>query len=260
MTVYYLSLAEDFREVLELRERIEADLRQRGIDQWHGTQAHGHEALRTWISRRTLTTLRDRNGNLIGTVGLDGPDRDFWTSDEAAEPALYVYKMMIHPDFRRRGIGDALLDWCGLQARSGGNSLLRLDCNRNNTSLHQYWKDRGFEQVALRSTPGRQSGALFQRAANIATATDAVTLMPAEESGGDRYDPEGTAAVWLDASNAVGSLQLSTTPGGEHDWNSAITQAARVLETRASEIRRNCGLSSRSPARRRSLCDDTPPT
>lgn len=195
MVVYITSPADSVDEVLDLRESIEADLKTRGINQWHGTREHGHTALRTWIDRRTLTAVRDQAGNLVATIGLDGPDRDFWTEDEAHDAALYVYKLMIHSDARGTGLGDALLDWGGQHARRIGADLLRLDCNLHNTALHQYWQNRGFEQVGMREHPNRQSGALFQRPATMATSTAEVILIPDDEMRSYRYAPEDTAAT-----------------------------------------------------------------
>lgn len=241
---YYIRPASDndAPAVLALRERIEADLRERGIDQWHNTRAHGHAAISEWIKRGTLCVVFDGEHDvLVGTIGLDGPDRDFWTELEADDPSLYIYKMMIDPAQRGNTLGDALLNWASGVARARGCRSLRLDCNRTNTKLHQYWTRRGFHHLETREAPPRQSGALFERLAHITTEVN-VTLV--DRTGNamapepfDRYDPDGSAAIWIEAASVVSQLTLP----GKADWNAALGQAARELERHALEIRQGRG-------------------
>ena len=58
-------------------------------------------------------------------------------------------------------------------------------------------------------------------------------------NGNDRYDPTGEAAIWQAASNLVAEMkndQQST------DWNTALEQAARRLESEARGIRQGNGM------------------
>lgn len=241
---YYIRSAtdHDLAAVLALRERIEADLEQRGIDQWHNTRAHGHAAISEWIQRGTLCVVAEEDTDaLAGTIGLDGPDMDFWTESEAKDPALYIYKLMVDPAQRGTTLGDALLNWASGVARARGCRSLRLDCNRTNTGLHRYWTDRGFRHLATREAPPRQSGALFERLAHITTPATVTVIdrtgVQMSPEPFDRYDPDGSAAFWIEAAEAVSELRLP----GKEEWNAALTQAARELERRALEIRQGRG-------------------
>lgn len=241
---YYIRPAtdHDMSAVLALRERIEADLQTRGIDQWHNTREHGHAAISEWIQRGTLCVVFDgATDALAGTIGLDGPDMDFWTESEAKDAALYIYKLMIDPAQRGTTLGDALLNWASGVARDRGCRSLRLDCNRTNTGLHRYWTDRGFRHLATREAQPRQSGALFERPAHINThAVVAVinrTGAAVAPEPFDRYDPDGSAAMWIKAAGVVADMKQ---PGWD-DWNAALDQAARELERHGLEVRQGRG-------------------
>jgi hypothetical protein len=54
---------------------------------------------------------------------------------------------------------------------------LRLDCHRTNTALHNYYLRRGFTLLDVRSAPGRDSGALFERLTETRLAHVGVQLV-----------------------------------------------------------------------------------
>jgi hypothetical protein len=56
------------------------------------------------------------------------------------------------------------------------------------------------------------------------------------------YDPEGTAAAWLEAAGMILDMRLQEPPKIEDAWNTALEQAARTLETQASRIKQASGM------------------
>lgn len=58
----------------------------------------------------------------------------------------------------------------------------------------------------------------------------------------DRYDPHNEADIWQEASTIVESLKTNDQPQDPNAWNTALDQAARVLERRAMEIRQRNGM------------------
>jgi hypothetical protein len=62
---------------------------------------------------------------------------------------------------------------------------------------------------------------------------------------GALYDPNGEAAVWEAAARLVADMRLAAPMPDdvEHDyWNTALTQAARALETEARKIKQANGM------------------
>jgi hypothetical protein len=59
---------------------------------------------------------------------------------------------------------------------------------------------------------------------------------------GQGYDPEGTAAAWVEAAGMILDMRLTDPPRIEDAWNTALEQAARTLETQASRIKQASGM------------------
>jgi hypothetical protein len=90
---------------------------------------------------------------------------------------MYLYKFITGPTARGTGLGDVLLDWACHQAEMFRCLYLRLDCHRTNTALHNYYLRRGFTLLDVRSAPGRDSGALFERLTETRLAHVGVQLV-----------------------------------------------------------------------------------
>lgn len=235
----------DVEHVIRLRAHAENWLRSAGIEQWT-VSSTGERNIRESIQAGTTYVVTTGAGHIVASLTLDGPDLDFWTPVEAAKPALYLYKFMIRSDRRGSGLGDALLDWCCDRADMVGALWLRCDCWRSNTQLHEFYLKRGFYQVDVREAPGRKSGALFERPAELrlAAVQDRFRLiddtMAPQLPSVDRYDPTGEAAIWQEAANLVDGMRQQPMPSPE--WSVALEQAARRLEVRAREIRQAQGM------------------
>lgn len=240
----------DLDRVLALRRHAETWLHAAGIDQWT-VRSTGERNIRQQIADGTTFVVTTGAGDVIGSLALDAADLDFWTPTEANQPALYLYKFIISSERRGRGLGDALLNWACTRAAIAGARWLRLDCWKTNPGLHKYYLDRGFRQVDVRDTPGRQSGALFERPVDTILPVpddDRFRLIddtpplahPQRFASFDRYDPTGEAAIWQDAANVVNDMRRRPLPN--ESWNAALEAASRELETHARQIRQAQGM------------------
>ncbi|MFK4091093.1 GNAT family N-acetyltransferase [Kribbella sp. NPDC020789] len=249
----------DLPALLGLRRHAEQWLAGAGVEQWTSS-ATGDRVITAWVDAGYMYVVADQADEIVGCLALAGGDPDFWTPEELEQPALYLYKFILRSDHRGTGLGDVLLDWACLQAEILHYLWLRLDCRIDNTKLHRYYLDRGFQHIGNRPAEGRQSGALFERIAELHTAddspvrlideTDAIhppkrsqekTIVQPERN---RYDPTGEAAIWAEAAAMVSEMKL---PDGMPDdvhgyWNAALTQAARALEKRGGEVRQAGGM------------------
>ncbi|WUO18105.1 GNAT family N-acetyltransferase (plasmid) [Streptomyces sp. NBC_00289] len=163
------AISADLRTVIDLWEHAASWLSERGIDQWQYPPREDRikaniEAGECWII--------EADGAPVATITIDEhADSDFWSSAEAAEPALYVHRMVVRRDAAGLDLGSAMLDWAGRQALSQGKQLLRLDAWRSNEGLQRYYADRGFTHIRTVEADDRSSGALFQRPADYARGT-----------------------------------------------------------------------------------------
>ncbi len=182
----------DIATLLDLRVEAESWLREAGIAQWTEDYAdYAQRVLQGSVMERVAWIIDTFDGVPAGTVTLNGPDRDFWTPDDNPDDALYVMKMIVRREHSGQGLGDAILNWAGHQAKLAGRTWLRLDCRRDNQALHRYYLHRGFEHVRTVWPPPRrtESGALFQRRSGI----DVDAPLPAgTERATLQADPERT--------------------------------------------------------------------
>ncbi|MEV6131971.1 GNAT family N-acetyltransferase [Streptomyces violaceusniger] len=154
---------EDLPIIVELWGHAASWLRNRGIDQWQ--YAPHEDRIKANIAAGECWIVEVDQAP-IATITVDEhADSDFWNQEEAAEPALYVHRMVVRRDVAGLEIGSAMLDWASQRAADQGKTWLRLDAWRSNGDLLSYYSNRGFTHVRTVDAEGRQSGALFQRPA-----------------------------------------------------------------------------------------------
>lgn len=114
--------------------------------------AGGKAAL--WVARQ--------DGRVAGSVQLD------WDTPPNQPHRAEVRKLLVHPDFRRRGIARALLAEAESMARCQGRSLLTLD-TRTGDSAEPLYASQGYQTVGV--IPG------FSRDPHDAAKLDGTTIM-----------------------------------------------------------------------------------
>jgi GNAT superfamily N-acetyltransferase len=176
-----------------LRRHAEQWLKNAGIEQWTAT-AYGARVIQGWIGAGSTFVIESPDGEVIGSLSLDNGDPDFWTPDELAQPATYLYKFILRSDYRGTGLGDLLLDWASYRTELAGNLWLRLDCWRDNVGLHNYYLQRGFTHLETRSHPVRMSGALFERPAELRLVKEP-TIRLIDETVGKTSFPTETLGI-----------------------------------------------------------------
>ena len=141
-------------------------LAERGSDQWQYTTERHRLAIERATGRGEVWVVSDDTGAIVATTTLNGyADPEFWTPDDDPAGGLYVHRMAVARSASGQEIGSAMLDWAARQAVDAGKKWLRLDAWANNTALHDYYRNHGFEPVRLLHFGHRGSGALFQRPA-----------------------------------------------------------------------------------------------
>ena len=193
-----------------------------------------------------MNVISTHAGDVVGCFALSGADQDFWTPEEAAEDALYIYKIMIRPDRRGSGLGEALLDYATDLAEQMMDVQLRVDCWQTNTGLHQYFLDRGFEHVDTRTAEGRNSGWLAQRHVSLRCNDGRINLVdaaPQPVADGDRYD-DPISRTWQQSRDIVLRAR-DETPEDVGEAAAMFDQVARELDTLARERRQSNGMTHR---------------
>jgi len=89
----------------------------------------------------------------VGTFALDNhADPEFWHDDPRQHARGYLHRLAVARDHAGQGIGAKLV-------ANSNRHWLRLDCAKNNTRLHAYYRQLGFTHLRTIDIPHRKSGA-----------------------------------------------------------------------------------------------------
>ncbi|CAM5374951.1 N-acetyltransferase domain-containing protein OS=Streptomyces fumanus OX=67302 GN=GCM10018772_70330 PE=4 SV=1 [Streptomyces fumanus] len=185
----------DLPRLIKFRADASAWLQDLGTDQWAKPFPADH--ILGSIRRGEVFMIRETpRADAAATITLDrDADTRLWTSEEIAEPALYVHKLAVDRAYAGMGLGSALLDWAGEEAVQQGAKWLRLDAWSTNRRLHAYYLERGFTHVRTADDPEVVSGWAAQRPAEFRSglgATHRLTSRSAPSPNGRGHD--GTAS------------------------------------------------------------------
>ncbi len=92
---------------------------------------------------RLRLAVEDANGHLIGMGACEKP---FWSS----APGVYIVYGLVHPDWRKRGIGQALLARHEAYAREQRAEKLWSDCRESQSHSIRFFEAAGFTQFGIR--------------------------------------------------------------------------------------------------------------
>ena len=102
-------------------------------------------------TRATITAHLGRGGGAV--VEIEGVlvGAVLWEEEDGA---LYISRLAVHPELRRRGIARALVDQTEPEARRRGLTRLTLGVRLELEDNRRLFKSCGFEDVELRSHEG----------------------------------------------------------------------------------------------------------
>ena len=156
----------DMAVVIRLIEEAAEWLRRKGTDQWATPWPN-----RVGRDGRILASL-SQGKTFIGwqdqvpaaTITAD-PDHDpYWPDDLRRDPAVYVHRLIVGRRFKGVGLGAALLDWAGRNARNDyGAVWIRVSAWTSNSALHAYYRRQGFLPCGRHPDDGYPSAARFQK-------------------------------------------------------------------------------------------------
>jgi GNAT superfamily N-acetyltransferase len=96
---------------------------------------------------------------------------------DLSERSVYAHRLIAARSHQGRGLGAQLIDWAGLRARNSyGAKWIRIDVWRDNSALHDYYMETGFEPCGFCADPDYPSGRLFQKRTARIEASDTPLL------------------------------------------------------------------------------------
>ena len=71
----------------------------------------------------------------------------YFAYDSKAEKEVFISKLYIHKDFRRRGLGRHILDFIAKETRALGCAAMTLSVNKDNSDSIQFYIAYGFQTI-----------------------------------------------------------------------------------------------------------------
>lgn len=179
---------DDATALMKLRMEAEEWLAAQGIDQWRspGFRDRALEKWRTDIAAGRTYVVEDDDGGVVGTVTLARPDTDFWTPQDDLDSAVYIAKLISSRGTTGTRLGGRIIDWAASVARRAGRPWVRLDCDRANSRLQDYYLREGFTHVRTEYPEHRLSGWMGQRPADVTQHPDLPLAEAPEDPGAHR--------------------------------------------------------------------------
>jgi len=151
----------DIPRYVELAQEAQAFLRSKGLAQWVPAAHSGF--LPNLIAKVEKGALRkvSRGANAIAFFDFTFEPSEWWLGREAS--AGYISGIVVARANRGSRVGSFILEWAEARVREQGACYLRLDCHAGNDWLCQYYRSKGFAEVArMEQYPG-YFGALYQK-------------------------------------------------------------------------------------------------
>ena len=86
-------------------------------------------------------------GYKYAVVISGGQKAGYFAYDGKAEKDVFISKLYIHKDFRRRGLGRRILDFISKEARALGCMAMTLSVNKDNSNSIQFYTAYGFQTI-----------------------------------------------------------------------------------------------------------------
>jgi len=177
----YRATQDDYQAIAGLIDEAAEWLRTKDTDQWAqpwpSLQDHRQRILRDLGAGKTF--VASQRGTCVATITADA-DNPSWPPQARRTRAVYACRLVVRRSHAGLGIGAALLDWAGVQARrSDGAAWIRVDVWTTNQALHAYYQRHGFEFFSFAGEPdGYPSAALFQKATIGLAVPDQLRFAP----------------------------------------------------------------------------------
>lgn len=151
----------DIPRYVELAQAAQAFLRSKGLTQWVPA---AHPAFLPNLTAKTeKRSLRkvSKGKDAIAFFDFSFEPTEWWSGHAAI--AGYISGIVVAPANRGFGVGSFILEWAEARVRDRGARYLRLDCHAENNWLCEYYRSKGFDEVArVEQHPG-YLGALYQK-------------------------------------------------------------------------------------------------
>ena len=138
----------DIDSILNITKSCANDMIQNGIYQWNEHYPDKDSFVNDAINNELYVYVE--NEKLIACISLcNEMDEVYipvnWISENYNN--LYIHRLAVHPDFQKKGVGKALMDFAEKFARKKEYKSIRLDTFSVNKRNLKFYESRGYHQL-----------------------------------------------------------------------------------------------------------------
>ena len=138
----------DIDSILNITKSCANDMIQNGIYQWNEHYPDKGSFINDAINNELYVYVE--NEKLIACISLcNEMDEVYipvnWISENYNN--LYIHRLAVHPDFQKKGVGKALMDFAEKFARKKEYKSIRLDTFSVNKRNLKFYESRGYHQL-----------------------------------------------------------------------------------------------------------------
>jgi len=94
---------------------------------------------------------------IAGVFSVMYNDPVIWLERDA-DPAVYLHRIAVNPDFKGRGLMLIIREWAKQHALQQGKTFVRMDTWGTNESLRKYYEHCGFDYLGKQQLPETDHG------------------------------------------------------------------------------------------------------
>lgn len=135
-----LAKPEDLQEIVKVIRETSKWLKAKGILQW--SDHFPVSRLEEELLHGELFSVMHHSQKIMETLSLSQRKNEFWPTDDTT--ATYLNRIAISRDSAGLNLGSEIINWAKESTRKQGASYLRLNCDKANPFLPNFYKECGF--------------------------------------------------------------------------------------------------------------------
>lgn len=152
--IFKLIKKENLHDVLALFKEAAEKIHKMNVDHWQywkNPPLEKIEWVKEGISNNEFYFIKNNEDETVGMVRILDEDLLYW--GKQIQKATYIHSLVIKEKYNGKGLGRLIIQKIEEEAKTAQIAFLRLDADRANHSLCNYYEKIGFKKVGIKETP-----------------------------------------------------------------------------------------------------------
>lgn len=149
---------EELKAILSMYQLAKKDLDENNIHQWD-QQDPSQQTIKEDIKKGNLYVAK-KGETILGSIVLDEemePEHQQVKWLVPIQSALYLHRLVVHPNYQGEGTGKALMKFADEYAKKHGYTSIRLDAYEENEIARNLYRQFGYKQAGKVYFPRREA-------------------------------------------------------------------------------------------------------